>query len=50
MAVVLRYVDEHGCVIERFVGVEHDVNTTALSFKVAIDKFISKYGLSVSRL
>ena len=50
MAVVLRYVDERGCVIERFVGVELDVNTSALLFKDAIDKFISKYGLSVLRL
>ena len=50
MAVVLCYVDERGCVIERFVGVEHVVNTTALSLKDAIDKFLSRYGLSVSRL
>ena len=50
MAVVLRYVDERGCVIERFVGVEHVVNTTALSLKDAIDKFLFGYRLSVSRL
>ena len=43
MAVVLRYVDEHGCVIERFIGVEHIVNTTALSLKYAIDKLLSRY-------
>ena len=50
MAVVLRYVDENGCVIERFVGVEHVANTTALSLKDAIDMLLSRHGLSVSRL
>ena len=50
MVIVLCYVDEHGCVIKRFVGVEHVVNTTALSLKNANDKFLSRYGLSVSRL
>ena len=37
MAIVLRYVDEKGHVIERFVGIEHVAYTTALSLKVAID-------------
>ena len=36
--------------IERFIGVEHVANTTALSLKDAIDMLLSRHGLSVSRL
>ncbi|KAM6547091.1 hypothetical protein CsatB_027827 [Cannabis sativa] len=50
MAVVLRYVDKDGHVIERFVGIEHVANTTAVSLKGAIDKLFSRYGLSISKL
>ena len=50
MAVVLYFVDENRWVIERFIGVGHIANTTALSLKDAIDKLLSKYRLSVSRL
>ena len=50
MAVVLRYVDKDGRVIERFVGIEHVANTTAVSLKGAIDKLFSRYGLSISKL
>ncbi|KAL5557496.1 hypothetical protein UlMin_039732 [Ulmus minor] len=50
MAVVLRYVDKKGQVIERFVGIEHVANTTAPSLKAAIDKLFSRYGLSLCRL
>ncbi|KAK1563166.1 hypothetical protein Q3G72_023374 [Acer saccharum] len=39
MAIVLRYVDKNGSVIERFVGIEHVTDTSALSLKVAIDEF-----------
>lgn len=50
MAIVLRYLNKNGDIIERFVGVEHVASTTALSLKAAIDKLFSKYGLSMSRL
>ena len=50
MAIVLRYVDKNGHVIEWFIGVEHVSSTTALSLKVAIDKLFSRHGLSISRL
>ncbi|XP_021801076.1 zinc finger MYM-type protein 1-like [Prunus avium] len=49
MAIVLRYVCK-GHVIERFVGVEHVNDTTALSLKKAIDNFFSRNKLSISRL
>ncbi|KAJ0978475.1 hypothetical protein J5N97_013949 [Dioscorea zingiberensis] len=50
MAVVLRYVDKKGCVIERFVGIEHVTSTMAISLKAAIDRLFSRYGLSIARL
>ena len=50
MVVVLRYVDKKGIVIERFLGIVHVVDTSALSLKVAIEFLFSKYALSLSRL
>ncbi|XP_062085563.1 uncharacterized protein LOC133791659 [Humulus lupulus] len=50
MVVMFRYVDKRGCVIERFIGIEHVPNTTAISLKIAIDKLFSKHGLSISKL
>ncbi|XP_076925797.1 uncharacterized protein LOC143588757 [Bidens hawaiensis] len=42
MAVVLRYVDDVGEVIEQFVGVVHVTDTCASSLKSAIDTFWKK--------
>ncbi|XP_008232717.2 PREDICTED: zinc finger MYM-type protein 1-like [Prunus mume] len=50
MAMVLRYVDDKGHVIERFVGVQHVTDTTSTSLKDAIDIFFSSNGLSFSKL
>ncbi|KAK9079615.1 hypothetical protein SSX86_001288 [Deinandra increscens subsp. villosa] len=50
MAIVLRYVDTHGIVKERFVGVVHVKETSSLALKSAIDTFFAKYGLSFKRL
>ncbi|XP_068317230.1 uncharacterized protein [Pyrus communis] len=50
MAVVLRYVNTNGQVVERFVGIKHVPNTTDFSLKEAIDQFFSINGLSISRL
>ncbi|ESR41960.1 hypothetical protein CICLE_v10013753mg [Citrus x clementina] len=50
MAVVLRYVDKNGSVIERFIGLKHITSTTAISLKEALDQLFSKHGLSISRL
>ncbi|XP_027152007.1 zinc finger MYM-type protein 1-like [Coffea eugenioides] len=50
LAVVIRYVDSHGYVIERFLGILHVRDTTALSLKKTIDVLFSKYGLSISQI
>ncbi|XP_062211922.1 uncharacterized protein LOC133912944 [Phragmites australis] len=49
MTVILRYVNEQGHAIERFLGVKH-VTETASSLKEALDSMFAKYGLSISQL
>ncbi|XP_034229398.1 zinc finger MYM-type protein 1-like [Prunus dulcis] len=41
MAMVLRYVNDKGQIIERFVGVQHVTDTTSSALKEAIDEFFS---------
>ncbi|KAL1815817.1 hypothetical protein ACET3Z_018391 [Daucus carota] len=50
MAVVIRYVNNLGEVLERFVGVVHVKDTTALSLKSAIENFLLKHGLSMLKI
>ncbi|KAI5346071.1 hypothetical protein L3X38_013950 [Prunus dulcis] len=50
MTMLLRYVDDKGHVIERFVGVQHVTDTTSSSLKDAIDTFFFSNGLSFSKL
>ncbi|KAJ9564549.1 hypothetical protein OSB04_000515 [Centaurea solstitialis] len=50
MSVVLRYVDKKGCIIERFLSIEHVPNTTSTSLKETLDKLFSRHGLSISKL
>ncbi|KAM1571243.1 hypothetical protein ACFX10_036159 [Malus domestica] len=50
MAIVLRYVDKNGHVVERFIGIEHVTSTDALSLKETIDGVFSRHKLSMSRL
>ncbi|KAL8126708.1 hypothetical protein AgCh_013833 [Apium graveolens] len=50
MAVVLRFVDKRGCVVEMFVGIVHVTNTTAVSLKAAIESLLATYGLSITRI
>ncbi|XP_042380002.1 zinc finger MYM-type protein 1-like [Zingiber officinale] len=49
MGVVLRYVNKHGCVIERFLAIVHVSDTSAISLKKAIDELFAKHKLSLSR-
>ncbi|XP_068329707.1 uncharacterized protein [Pyrus communis] len=50
MAVILRYVDNKGQVIERFVGVQHVTETTSSKLKESIDEFLKLHDLSYSNL
>ncbi|XP_031252128.1 uncharacterized protein LOC116110025 [Pistacia vera] len=50
MAIVLRYVNKNGLVVECFLGVEHVTSTTTLSLKATLDNFFSRHGLSFFRL
>ncbi|KAH7663320.1 Ribonuclease H-like protein [Dioscorea alata] len=50
MVVIVRFVNKQGQVIERFLVVEHVVDTSALSLKTALDGLFARCGLSISRL
>ncbi|KAK8450407.1 hypothetical protein SEVIR_6G022432v4 [Setaria viridis] len=50
MAVVVRFVNDKGSVIERFLGIEHVSNTTSTSLKEALDTMLRRYGLSISKI
>ncbi|XP_039115778.1 uncharacterized protein LOC120251287 [Dioscorea cayenensis subsp. rotundata] len=50
MAIVLRYVDSRGQMIERFLCVEHVTDASSYTLKEVIDNLFAKYGLSLSRL
>ncbi|KAI5323630.1 hypothetical protein L3X38_032702 [Prunus dulcis] len=49
MAIVLLYVDK-GHVIERFIGIVHVTDTKYSSFKLAVDDFFLRHGLSIFKL
>ncbi|XP_031256559.1 uncharacterized protein LOC116114554 [Pistacia vera] len=48
--VLLRYVDNKGHVVERFLGIIHVNDSKASSLKLSIDLLFSKHGLSISRV
>ncbi|XP_042410095.1 uncharacterized protein LOC121999483 [Zingiber officinale] len=50
MRVVLRYMNKHGCVIERFLTFAHASDTSVISLKKTIDELFGKHKLSLSRL
>ncbi|XP_009624742.2 uncharacterized protein [Nicotiana tomentosiformis] len=50
MALVLRYVDKNGEVVERFVGLVHVSDTSACSLKEAIYSLLSDHLLSPSQI
>ncbi|XP_052293999.1 uncharacterized protein LOC112496300 isoform X3 [Citrus sinensis] len=50
MAVVLHYVDKRGHVVECFIGIEHVIDTKAVSLKASLNIVFARQGLSMSRL
>ncbi|KAL7602548.1 hypothetical protein Lser_V15G25506 [Lactuca serriola] len=50
ISLCLRYVDKKGDIVERFLGVVHVVDTTALSLKKAIYSLLAEYSLSPSKI
>ena len=50
MVVFLRYVDKHGCIVERFLGVVHVSDTTSLSLKVGVEELLGKHNLSINNI
>ncbi|CAI0434139.1 unnamed protein product [Linum tenue] len=50
MAIVLRYVNEEGYVMERFLGIAHVADTKALTLKMEIESMLVTNGLSLSKI
>ncbi|PIA28476.1 hypothetical protein AQUCO_06900034v1 [Aquilegia coerulea] len=50
MAIVFRYVDKRGHMIEQFVCVMHIPKTSVILFKAFLEEFFCKHNLSVTRL
>ncbi|CAI0389840.1 unnamed protein product [Linum tenue] len=50
MAIVLRYVNSDGVVMERFLCTSHVPNTKALTLKKEIEAMLLKHGLSMSMI
>ena len=50
MAIVLRYVNKKGIIIEQFLGIVHVAITTVLSLKCAIEYLLCEHNLSLSNL
>ncbi|XP_049405477.1 uncharacterized protein LOC125868965 [Solanum stenotomum] len=48
MAIVLRYVDKKGFVVEAFIGLVHVTDTSALSLKKTIVNVLAQHSLSLS--
>ncbi|WVZ59232.1 hypothetical protein U9M48_009414 [Paspalum notatum var. saurae] len=50
MAVIVRYVNKKGIVVERFLGLKHVKDTSADSLKEALVSLLAKHGLPIARL
>ncbi|XP_020699670.2 zinc finger MYM-type protein 1-like [Dendrobium catenatum] len=50
LAIAVRYVDNLGQVVERFIGIKHVTSTNAISLKAAIEDILAKHSLSIHRI
>ncbi|XP_020242699.1 zinc finger MYM-type protein 1-like [Asparagus officinalis] len=50
MAVVVRFVDYRGFVVERFIGIVHVEDTSAIALKGALETLLLGFGLCISRI
>ncbi|KAK6238903.1 hypothetical protein QUC31_004372 [Theobroma cacao] len=50
MVVGLRYVNKHGCIIERIIGIVHILETTSRILKEVVDLLFATHGLNSSRI
>ncbi|KAH7666078.1 Ribonuclease H-like protein [Dioscorea alata] len=50
MVMIMMFVNKQGHVIERFLAIEHVVDTSTPSLKIALDGMFGHCGLSISRL
>ncbi|XP_074374023.1 uncharacterized protein LOC141714401 [Apium graveolens] len=50
LAIILRYVDTHRHITERFLGITRVKNTKASTLKIAIEAMLLKCGLNISNL
>ncbi|XP_028550852.1 uncharacterized protein LOC110098075 [Dendrobium catenatum] len=50
LALVVRYVDRKGQVIERFIGIKHVASTNAVTLKAAVEETLAKHSLSLHKI
>lgn len=50
LAVVLRFVNKKGVVVERFLGLMHVPDTCSISLKNAVESLLLENGLSMSSI
>ncbi|XP_048502700.1 uncharacterized protein LOC125498518 [Beta vulgaris subsp. vulgaris] len=50
LVVVLRFVNDRGFLIERFLGVVHVANTYSISLKFVVESLLLEHGLRLSRI
>jgi hypothetical protein len=50
ISVMIRFMNKHGQIIERLLGIEYTTLDTAPAMKEALDNLLARRGLSISRL
>jgi hypothetical protein len=50
MVVIVRFVNNKGVVVERFLGLKHVEDTTSNTLKKALLEMLGAYGLSIAKL